>query len=593
MKIYDLAKAYILIFILFLPTENGHSKQLETPFFTSNPPKKIVVISQFKNLTKNPDYNWLERGITDMLLTQLASYPNTVTVERRLFMIALQDVTQNQAYTNEEDALLKAAQKLNGDWIVKGQFSVSDNNNLQIQAQLLQVDEKRVPKLKFIQGEFPNDLPTMLDQMTLMLIFEIHSEFDLIGSQIQKAKLISPIAADSYYKGLVAFENGSYRRAIKWLTETIQKDINFSPAHNLVITTFERMGNTNEVVEFYSELVKKNPKNYVVRNYSGNALMAANDLEEAQDEYSKAILLNPNFASPYNNLGNICKQWGMVVQARKYYEKALSLQIHDPAIVYNNLGLLHAKNKQFDLAEKYYLKALNLKHLPYETLFNLGNLYLRRNNHQKAIEYFTGALKIYSQFEEALQNLGQAYSISGNLIKARQTWEKLHEINPNNTAAIIKLAGVSIEMNDTLNAAKYIRIAFSQDSLSADLWKLKGILGVKKNNYLTAERALNKAMKLNSNDWQTALYLGRLYFQNKHYFVAIEALKASLKILKKKEESDYASQRETILQMLAKCFEKTGDYESAINAYRQTIELNPKNSAARFGIMKLERMTSK
>ena len=593
MNKYNVTKLYILIFVFLqlLSSTNVPSKNLEAPFFISN--KKIVVISQFKNLTGDLTLNWLETGLTDMLLTQLASFPNTVTVERRLLKIAMSEINLKGVSLPEDERLINAAQRLRADWIIKGQFSLS-RNNLSIQLQLLHVNSKHPPKLKLVHGEFPNDLSALMDQISLLLILEIHPEFDLTSSQIQKRELVLPTAADSYYKGLLAYENGSYRRATKWLIETIHKDVLFSPAHNLLVNTFERMGTVGEAVEFYKNMVKKNPKNYVVHNYLGNALMAANSFEEAQDEYLKAISLNANFAPPYNNLGNICKQWGMMVRAREYYEKALKLQIHQPAIVYNNLGLLYSDNNQFDLAEKYYRKAINLKHLPFETLFNLGNLYLRKKNYEKAIQYYLGTLKIYPQFEAALQNLGDAYSMSGNIIKARRIWEKLYEVNSKNEGVIVKLAGICIDMNDTLNAAKYIRIAFASDSSSAEIWKLKGILAIKENNYLAAEEALKKSIKLNSDDWQTYLYLGQLYFQNKKYFAAIKPLESSEQILNKRKENDYyIDQEETIWFMVAKSFEKLSHYDAALNAYKKLIELNPKNMAARFGIKIIENMTRK
>ena len=59
-----------------------------------------------------------------------------------------------------------------------------------------------------------------------------------------------------------------------------------------------------------------------------------NKLDEAEKLYNGAVLANPGYPEGYFNLGVVCLKKGNKAEAKKFFEKALSL---DPA---------HAKAKE-------------------------------------------------------------------------------------------------------------------------------------------------------------------------------------------------------------------------------------------------------
>lgn len=547
----------------------------------------VIVVSSFSNPTEEKELGWLETGLADMLLTQLASYSNVVTVERRLLNAAMSTAREVHTVRSDIDALTYAAQKLRANYLITGHFTLSDNQ-LAIHAQLYKLPDKYSSPTKSVQGRFPSEISSMLAELSQEIIAEIDTDVNTEPNLRSAEPAVSPEAADSYYKGVLAFENGSFRRAARWLAETVQIDVNFSPAHNLLVTTFERLHKPKGAIQFYTQLARKHVRNPVVHNYLGSAYVAANRPDEALIAYQKALSLAPDYAPPYNNLGNICREQGMISRAREYYDKALELRIHDPAVVYNNLGLLHAGNNEFDRAEEYYLKALNLKHLPYETYFNLGNLYLKMHRYEEAIEAYKNAIEIYPLFAQAMLNLGHAYQLQGELELAEQLLTKVVDANPQNIQAAIKLAGIYLETGEYDSASRYLDTAFRHDSTSADVWKLRGLMALKKGDHAAAEHAFSSATRIEPSDWESFLCLGQLHFIRADYTQAVQHLERSHDILARLAATE-TSQQALILEMLAKSFEKLAQYDAALDAYRKLLRLDPDNATAQFGVKKLER----
>ena len=46
-------------------------------------------------------------------------------------------------------------------------------------------------------------------------------------------------------------------------------------------------------------------------------------IDEAIDTYKKILLINPNYAKAYNNIGNSFKEQGHFVEAIEYYNKCI------------------------------------------------------------------------------------------------------------------------------------------------------------------------------------------------------------------------------------------------------------------------------
>ena len=124
-------------------------------------------------------------------------------------------------------------------------------------------------------------------------------------------------------------------------------------------------GKLTEAVSLYSRLIKQDPKNFAAYVNRGvlweqlpvkDAKERLSNRQKAEEDYLKAIELNPNSAETYNNLGALYLDMNRNMDAAYYLSTALSL---DPkyftarmnrAIVYHRMGRISDALSDFDKA---------------------------------------------------------------------------------------------------------------------------------------------------------------------------------------------------------------------------------------------------
>lgn len=95
--------------------------------------------------------------------------------------------------------------------------------------------------------------------------------------------------------------------------------------------------------------------------YRGWAISYLGLLDEAIEECKKAILLDPDFGNPYNDIGVYLMQKGQPAEAVSWLERAKLAKRYEP------------------------------RHFPY---LNLGRIYLARGDKMRALDEFAQALQI-------------------------------------------------------------------------------------------------------------------------------------------------------------------------------------------------------
>lgn len=83
--------------------------------------------------------------------------------------------------------------------------------------------------------------------------------------------------------------------------------------------------------------------------------------------------MNPEYDQAMNNLGNIMKEQGRLVEAEQLLEKATVIR-PDFAAALMNLAIVQAALNKSQLAENNYMKALSHRRKYPDCYYNLGNL---------------------------------------------------------------------------------------------------------------------------------------------------------------------------------------------------------------------------
>lgn len=321
------------------------------------------------------------------------------------------------------------------------------------------------------------------------------------------------------------------------------------------------------------QALKREPYAAYIVNEFGNLYLHQKNYDSANYYFNLASTISPTWAIPWSNQIKMNLEFGKLGKAEQAIKTADSLQ-PNLAFVLINAGLVMEKKKNILAAESYYLRAIkenNVHYLPYE---RLANIYLNTNRYDKANYYFYAAQTRKEDFVVNDKNFEYGIelgAIQWNPINEPVIAECLEEL-PQNTASAVYLNLFHL-LNKSDSSVK-------EEELIKSLQKI-----------ITQKPDIPLAYH----------YLGKLYYANENWQLALQFLEKSLlhhysdEDLLKKIKNDIMGNKVSaddscklmpflnlqfdVLEdhyMVAAIFEKNTDYNNALTQYKliATIENN-------------------
>ncbi|MGV8899218.1 MAG: type IV pilus biogenesis/stability protein PilW [Burkholderiaceae bacterium] len=130
--------------------------------------------------------------------------------------------------------------------------------------------------------------------------------------------------------------------------------------------------------------------------YSMRALiyMDMDQMPLAEENFMRAIKLDPKNPDFSNNYGWLLCQTGRENRSISYFEAALkSRSYQSPVKALHNAGVCSLKLKEQNAAEKYFIQAFKIEPDNLSVTVNLANIYFNRQDYERARFYITRAIK--------------------------------------------------------------------------------------------------------------------------------------------------------------------------------------------------------
>ena len=273
------------------------------------------------------------------------------------------------------------------------------------------------------------------------------------------------------------------------------------------------------------------PKIEQVYFYRGVCYAYLKKEKEAIDDFQTAILYRPHYAQAYHNIGVTKAHMG------KYYE----------AIDYCN--------KAIENYEKYYKgKIRNYEQLLSEPYNTKGAAYANLGKYKEALINYNQAAKVDIEKKgtyvyRIYNNIGLAYVGLGNYDKALENYD------------------IAIKIIEEKNIKNYLAAYINKANI---LCKNANVLS-NAQDYQEAEKLLEKALLIDSNQEQALYAQGVILYENKNFK---DALNRFDRVIKQNSRNANA--------YLCKgaALSETGHFDEAISNFKESLRYNPLNTEA-------------
>jgi tetratricopeptide (TPR) repeat protein len=182
-------------------------------------------------------------------------------------------------------------------------------------------------------------------------------------------------------------------------------------------------------IEYYTEKIIKNPKDYIALVERGISYNLNDDFDNSLKDLNAALELDHynNDALYYRAIA--FARLDMVKESIEDLNKLIELNESDKAELFNNRGYSYRLLNNFELALNDYNKAIELEPLDAAYRFNRAFLYQDNGKNREAIDDYDVVIKLEPDNCIAITNRGEAHYALGEKNKALADFRRAEEFN--------------------------------------------------------------------------------------------------------------------------------------------------------------------
>ncbi|VVB65742.1 Photosystem I assembly protein Ycf3 [Candidatus Gugararchaeum adminiculabundum] len=172
------------------------------------------------------------------------------------------------------------------------------------------------------------------------------------------------------------------------------------------------IGDYEQAIEDFTRAIEIDPKSAGAYNNRGTAYYMMKDFRRAVDDCTEAIRLAPEFSSAHNNRGAFRLGMRKYRKAMEDFDKAIAINPKNEG-AHNNRGAACYGLKKYKRAVKNFTKAIGIKPWYPEAYLNRGNAWMGLGEYGKAIEDYDVATAMRQGYADAYKNRGICYAKLG------------------------------------------------------------------------------------------------------------------------------------------------------------------------------------
>jgi len=219
------------------------------------------------------------------------------------------------------------------------------------------------------------------------------------------------------------------------------------------IQAWGRIGAWKDDNTIVADIIAHNPDVYYGYWMRGNLEKADGNLQDALQDYSKAILLNGKFDDSYYNRGIIYDKLGNRHAAISDYDKAIAINPKS-SDAYNNRGWAYFESGEIKPAISDFNQAILIKPDYAAALNNRGWAYFKSGDMRSALQNYDSAISADPQFSMPRYNRAALEAATGDYKGAIADYNFLLTLKPDDNNIYYYRGNASMNLDDIKGACR-------------------------------------------------------------------------------------------------------------------------------------------
>ncbi|XP_068602171.1 intraflagellar transport protein 88 homolog [Brachionichthys hirsutus] len=259
------------------------------------------------------------------------------------------------------------------------------------------------------------------------------------------------------------------------------------------------------------------------------------------------------------------KDFSQAVETLKTFEKKDS-RVKSAAAT--NLSSLFFLGQDYEQADRYADLAMNADRYNPAALTNKGNAAFVKRDDEKAAEFYKEALRNDSSCVQALYNLGLTYKRLSRLEEALDCFLKLHAILRNSDQVMYQLADLYELLGDSQQAIEWLMQVVSVTPTDPHALAKLGELHDGEGDKSQAFQYYYESFRYFPSDIGVVEWLGAYYIETQFCEKAVQYFERATLIQPTQEKWKL---------MVASCYRRSGNYQRALDTYKDIHQRFPEN----------------
>ena len=380
----------------------------------------------------------------------------------------------------------------------------------------------------------------------------------------KKASELEPDNSITYYNiGSILQIKEKHKEAIEYF----QKAYDIEPQESYIIAmalSEFKGGMLEDAIKHYKKLATAHPEKPNFQYNLACAYEQTGELHYAIGILTRLVTLNPKSVNMSLKLANLYLKVNQPLHAKEIYEKLVRQGSVSQEIYYDYAHICVLTN-DMDKAEKILKKVIELNPEFAPAHKDLGVIYLGRRLFDYAKDEFETALKCEPENPDMMFEYANYLHATSSFKESDEYYQKVLEKQPDNYKAMAFSALNKIQFKDFDKALEEINTAMAHLPQDPFLLYIAGRIRFLRGEYEDAKIFLVKSYEMEP-DSDTKNLLALCYYELEDYKQAVTIFRSIL---------DKSPMNVNVLVSCAKCYEKLGDIEMALQHLEKAVEIFP------------------